>query len=171
MLGRESALQSVVEVSHTEPHHPSRPKSLHLICISTEASRVTSTATTNLPKANCLMMCGKPSGRVHHSRHTRTLANLPWQGGPVDLRPGIRQFFCDNRSCERSIFAERLPRVIVCYARRIEGLDGRFTPVSFTRREEAGARLLEELGAKVSGDTLLKSIRSLHLEGAATPRP
>jgi len=35
---------------------------------------------------------------------------------------------------------------------------------------EAGARLLKDLGVNVSGDTLLLHIRSLCLEGTATPR-
>jgi transposase len=42
--------------------------------------------------------------------------------------------------------------------------------VSFALRGEAGAGLLRDLGVTVSGDTLLKHIRSLDLVETATPR-
>jgi transposase len=42
--------------------------------------------------------------------------------------------------------------------------------VSFALGGEAGARLLEELGVKVSGDTLLKHIRCFTFEEATTPK-
>ena len=77
------------------------PGSLRLVCISAEADRLTLVATTRLPKAEC-PVCGKSSGRVH-SRYTRTLADLPWQGIPVTVRLHVRRFFCDERSCKRTI--------------------------------------------------------------------
>ena len=145
------------------------PNSLRLICISAEADRLTLAATTTLPKAEC-PVCGKFSGRVH-SRYTRTLADLPWLGIPVRMRLHVRRFFCEEPSCERAIFAERLHGVVSHYARRTNRLDEWFTHVSFALGGEAGARLLHELlGVAVCGETLLKHIRSLHLEGGSTPR-
>jgi transposase len=90
-------------------------------------------------------VCRKRSGRVH-SRYTRTLADLPWQGIPVTVHLRIRSFFCDQKDCERVIFTERLPGVVAHYARRTERLDELFTHVSFALGGEAGARLLGELG-------------------------
>jgi len=144
------------------------PNSLRLIYISAEADRLTLAATTRLPKAEC-PVCGKFSRRVH-SRYTRTLADLPWQGIPVRVRLRVRRFFCEEPSCERAIFAERLHGVVSHYARRTNRLDEWFTHVSFALGGEAGARLLHELGVTVCGETLLKRIRSLHLGGGSTPR-
>jgi transposase len=114
-------------------------------------------------------MCAKQSLRVH-SRYTRTLADLPWQGIPVTIRLRVRRFFCEEANCHRAIFAERLPGLAAHYARRTERLDGWFTHVSFALGGEPGARLLKDLGVVVSGDTLLNHIRSTHLQDHETPR-
>jgi transposase len=109
------------------------------------------------------------SPRVH-SRYTRTLADLPWQGIPVTVRLHVRRFFCGKRTCPRTIFAERLSGLVRHYARRTERLDGWFTHISFALGGEAGSRLLKELGIVVSADTLLNHIRSTHLRDHETPK-
>jgi transposase InsO family protein len=63
-----------------------------------------------------------------------------------------------------------LPGLAAHYARRTERLDGWFTHVSFALGEEAGARLLKDLGIVVSGDTLLNHIRLTRLQDHETPR-
>lgn len=105
-----------------------------------------------------------------HSRYVRTLADLPWRGVPVSLRLHVRRFFCDEPSCQRTIFAERPPGLVDHYARRARRLEEWFTHVSFALGGEAGARLLHELGVTVSGDTLLKHIRSRTFGESTTPR-
>ncbi len=111
----------------------------------------------------------KRSARVH-SRYTRTLADLPWQGVPVTVRLRVRRFFCDERTCDRTIFAERLPGLVAHYGRRTERLESWFTHVSFALGGEAGSRLLKDLGVVVSGDTLLNHIRSTRSSGFETKR-
>jgi hypothetical protein len=53
-----------------------------------------------------------------HSRYTRIVQDLPWQGRQVQLRVDVRRFRCRNRCCGRKIFAEQLPDVVRQYARR-----------------------------------------------------
>ena len=144
------------------------PEKLDLICLQAEAGRITLVARTTAPEARC-PLCGRPSRRIH-SRYLRTLSDLPWQGMPVTLSLHVRRFFCDEGSCKRTIFAERLPGLVAHYARRTTRLDGWLTRVSFALGGEAGARLLQGLGVTVSGDTLLKHIRSFTFEEAATPK-
>src|SRR5215212_984161 len=143
------------------------PKLVDLIGIRAEADIILF-AKTSASTARC-PVCGKQSRRVH-SRYTRTLADLPWQGVPVTVHLHVRRFFCDEAACERAIFAERVPGVAARYARRTERLDDWLTHVSFALGGEAGARLLKDLGVSVSGDTLLHHIRSLHLQSHKTPR-
>jgi transposase len=152
------------------PNHTILPDSqnLDLICLSAKAGRITLSAATADATSVC-PLCGNASARTH-SRYTRTIADLPWQGIPVTLRLRVRRFFCDEPACERVVFAERLPGVVEHYARRTGRLDGLFTHVSFALGGEAGARLLRELGVTVSGDTLLRHIRSLDLGEIETPR-
>ena len=117
-------------------------------------------------------MCRRSkSGRIH-SRYTRTLAELlPWQGVPLTIHLRVRRFFCDEETCHRTIFAERLPGLAAhYYGRRTERLHEWFTHVSFALGGEAGSRLLRELGGVLSGDTLLNHIRSMRLPNQETPR-
>ncbi len=137
----------------------SAPRLLDLIGIRAEANSITLAARTSSRAARC-PACGRRSSRVH-SRYTRTLSDLPWQGVPVTVRLRVRRFICEEANCHRAILAERLPGVAAHYARRTERLDGWFTHVSFALGGEAGSRLLEVLGIVVSGDTLLNHIRSL----------
>ena len=144
------------------------PKLLNLIGVRADENTVTLIARASPRAARC-PMCGKRSARVH-SRYTRTLADLPWQGIPVTVLLHVRRFFCAHKACSRTIFAERLPGVAAHYARRTERLEGWFRHVSFALGGEAGSRLLKDLGVVVSGDTLLNHIRSLQLGDHETPR-
>jgi transposase len=67
--------------------------------------------------AICCPVCGEPAERVH-SRYTRTLADLPWARFAVRFHLYVRRFFCDNPSCPREIFAERLAGIAEAFAHR-----------------------------------------------------
>src|SRR5829696_1773777 len=144
------------------------PKLLNLTGVRVTESPITLVAKPSARVALC-PVCRKRSSRVH-SRYTRTLADLPWQGIPVSLRLRVRRFFCDEGTCQRAIFAERLPSIAACYGRRTERLDEWFTHVSFALGGEAGSRLLKDLGVVISGDTLLNHIRSLRIRTHRMPR-
>ena len=92
------------------------PQKLDLICLRAEAQCITLTACTTAPEAGC-SLCGKSSDRVH-SRYVRTLTDLLWQVIPVRMRLHVRRFVCEEPTCKRQIFAERLTAVTAYYARR-----------------------------------------------------
>ncbi len=144
------------------------PSRLKLLGVRAAETAITLIARTSSRIARC-PLCGKRSRRVH-SRYTRTLADLPWQGVPVTVHLHARRFFCDEPACERKIFAERLPGIAAHYGRRTERLNEWFTHVSFALGGEAGSRLLKVLGIVVCGDTLLNHICSLQFEDHQTPR-
>jgi transposase len=103
-------------------------------------------------------VCGEPADRVH-SRATRTLADLPWAETPVQFRVQIRKFFCDNPTCPRRIFSERLAGIAAVSARRTERQRAALLDLAVALGGEAGARLAAELGYRVSPDTLLRLLR------------
>jgi transposase len=144
------------------------PELLDLTSVRVTESAITLVARTSSRVARC-PVCGKRSRKIH-SRYTRTLADLPWQGIPVSVRLLVRRFFCDHRSCSRAIFAERLPGLAKRYGRGTERLNGWFRHVSFALGGEAGSRLLKHLGVVVSGDTLLNHVRSMRLAGFEAPK-
>jgi transposase len=133
------------------------PEHLHVDALSFDGDSVTIHASTDSPAARC-PCCERPSRRVH-GRYTRTLADLPWCGTPVRLRVRVRKFFCDEPSCERKIFAERLQEVARPSARGTDRRREALEWIAFALGGEAGARLARELGLLVSPDTLLNRIR------------
>src|SRR6266571_4742688 len=124
--------------------------------------------TSTRPHAVC-PDCGQPSERPH-SRYTRTLADLPWQGIPVRLWLRTRRFFCDRRDCPRTIFTERLPALVPPYGRRTLRLAEALHRVAAALGGEAGARLAVSLGMAVSPDTLRRRLQRQAPRGATTPR-
>lgn len=129
-----------------------------------------------------------PSRRIH-SRYSRMLGDLPWQGRPVTLRVQARRFRCLNPACSRQTFAERLVDIAPVAARRTErlgdlqrclGLPSGAIPAATLLEPlgasalggEAGTRLAERLAMPASPDTLLRMICATNEKGKAphTPR-
>jgi transposase len=144
---------------HANPYSVSFtiPDQLHVESLSFDGDLVTIHASTEGPAPEC-SLCERPSRRLHGS-YTRTLADLPWCGTPVRLRVRVRKFFCDEPSCERRIFAERLEHIAGVYARGTDRRREALEWIAFALGGEAGARLARELGLLVSPDTLLNRIR------------
>jgi transposase len=133
------------------------PDQLHVEALSFDGDSLTISGSVRGSAALC-PVCGRPSRRVP-GRYTRTLADLPWSGTPVRLRVRVRKFFCDEPTCERRIFAERLEEVARVHARGTDRQREALEWIAFALGGEAGARLARELGYVVSPDTLLNRIR------------
>jgi transposase len=52
--------------------------------------------------------CGRPATRVQN-QYTRTSADLPWHGIPVQLQLRLRRLFCDQPRCPTEIFTVNSP--------------------------------------------------------------
>jgi transposase len=62
-------------------------------------------------------LCGQES-RAVHSTYWRRLRDLPWGGWQVELHLEVHKYFCQNPTCHRRIFTERLPEVTRPYGRQ-----------------------------------------------------
>src|SRR5947209_13867302 len=120
------------------------PTQLHLGYITASQTTITMIVSTKPTTALC-PLCQQPSDR-RHSRYQRTLADLPWNGIVVQIRLQTRRFFCDNDTCQRRIFTERVPTVAPPYARRPTRLAIWLTHVAFALGGLPGARLLHHGG-------------------------
>jgi transposase len=116
----------------------------------------------------CCPVCGEPADRVH-SRATRTLADLPWAGVVVRLQVHVRKFFCENPTCPRRIFRERLTGIAAVSARRTERQRAALLDLAVALGGEAGARLAARRGMRVSPDTLLRLLRQAPEADLPTP--
>lgn len=110
-------------------------------------------------------LCNAPSGSLH-GNYVRRVADLPWHGVAVRLKLKTRKFRCRNELCLRKVFCERLPKVTAAYARKTVRLDSAMTLLAFALGGEAGMRTAIGLSLPVSGDTLLRRIRSSSLKTA-----
>jgi transposase len=57
-----------------------------------------------------------------HSRYSRALHDLPWQGSAAELRLDVRHFRCRIQDCPRVVFAETLPVVSPRHGRQTSRL-------------------------------------------------
>lgn len=124
--------------------HLSRSASLRCRQIGLERDAVTIAIETITPSVSC-PSCGQPSGRIH-SRYTRVLADLPWQGPLVSWSMIARKFFCDTAACPQRIFTERMAGIADAYARKTARLNEALVCVAFSCGGEGGARLATPFG-------------------------
>jgi transposase len=145
------------------------PARLRLSHLATTATAITAVVSTTTASAPC-PLCGRLAVRVH-SRYIRSVADVPWHGVPFRLRLHVRRFFCEEPTCARVIFAERLPGLVAPRARRTERLDAWLREVGLALGGEAGTRLLHALGlATTSPDTLLRQVRRAPVPAMPVPR-
>lgn len=102
--------------------------------------------------------CGQPSRRVH-SRYSRRLSDLPWEGIPMRIELRVHRFFCDSKDCGHHIFTERLPKTAQRYGRRTCRLSESLEQITLALGGAAGSRLAQQLGILTSGSTLLRQLR------------
>jgi transposase len=136
--------------------HELLPKGLELECLSVKTGRVGIRVGSRAMSSPC-PLCGRVSSRVHSLYH-RAVSDLPWHGISVALEVRARRFFCDEPSCERKIFCERLPDV-AARARKTSRLEEALLAIALELGGRAGARLAEELGIVAARDALLRRIR------------
>ena len=134
------------------------PGCLHLLGLAADAPSLTATVTTTATTA-CCPVCDQSSSHLH-SRSTRPLTDLPWQGVTRRLGVHVRKCFCATASCPRRIFTERLPTVVAPYARRTLRLEQWFMVVGFALGGAGGARVLPALGGAATPDVVLARLRA-----------
>ena len=108
----------------------------------------------------CCPLCHQPSERVH-SRYSRKVADVPCGGRQVRLMLTVRKFICHTSDCFRSIFTERLPELVLSYARMTNRLRQWIETIGRATSGEVGARLAKHLGMCVSPTTILRRLMAL----------
>jgi transposase len=152
-------------VSRLLPH--SSPLHLESWHLGEATAQLTLHVTSTQALVHC-PICQFPTRRIH-SRYRRIVADLPWAHCRVMLQLGVRKFFCANGRCTRRIFTERLPGVVVPWARRTQRLTHWLASIAVALGGVAGARLSQQLGVAWSRNTLLRAIRRLPVPSCATP--
>lgn len=143
-------------------------RGLHLDAFSLTGERINLIVTTTRRTARC-PLCQCRSRRVH-SRYTRTLADLPWNGHRVYLQIRARRFYCCRSRCRRRIFCERLPILAPAHGRRTLALQQTLESLGFALGGRPGERLAPTFGIVTSRMTLLRLVRAAPDPHPPTPR-
>jgi transposase len=104
--------------------------------------------------------CGSPSDHVH-CQYQRTVHDVPCGGRHVVLRLSVRKFFCRVPTCQRKVFAERLPDLVQPWARVSNRLLEELKALGLAASAQVNERLAPRLGMKVKAPTLLRYIRAI----------
>src|SRR5690606_12113278 len=92
-----------------------------------------------------------------------------WQGKQVAVRLLVRKFFCRQTTCKQSVFTERIPLLMLPYARRTRRLVQLLEKVGINTGGEAGSRLAETSGIDLSASSVLRIIRRISIAEYAPP--
>ena len=111
------------------------------------------------PLAHC-PLCQQPSEHVH-SQYRRMVNDVPCGGRRVVLRLCVRKFFCLTPTCQRKVFAERLPELVQPWARVSNRLLEEVKALGLSASAEVNERLAPRLGMKVKAPTLLRYLRTI----------
>jgi transposase len=141
---------------------------LQMDCFEISGDQMTIVVSSAAQAATC-PKCQVLSERAH-GHYYRRPADLPCVGYRVRLDWRVSRFFCDNTSCSRQTFGERLPTIIERYARRTNRLGQQQQRVAFEVGGKAGGRLSEIIQAPASRDTHLRLVRQAPDPAVETPR-
>ena len=101
--------------------------------------------------------CGKPSSRVH-STYERSFQDLPIQGKKVYINIVNRKYFCDNRDCLNTTFAESFD-CLKPKAKKSERLIDEIMKVSVEVSSVSASRMLKDGVADVSKSTICDMLK------------
>jgi transposase len=125
-------------------------------------------AHTTAGDAMCSSCC-QPSARVH-SHYQRTPRDVPFGTKPVRLLLQLERCFCDQPTCPRRTFAERLPDFLPLKAQRTARFTAAVQALGFASSGEAAARVGHTLQLPLSPDTVLRALHQAPALSPPTPR-
>ena len=112
-------------------------------------------------------LCGTAAARIH-SHYQRRLADLPSTGQPVYFLLSVRKFFCDESTCPRKIFTERLIPFVAPWARVTQRLFQIVQVIGLATGGRLGVRVTDRLGIQTSLHTILRRIMAKPSEPIGT---
>lgn len=94
---------------------------------------------------SCCPLCCQPSCTIH-SRYRRMVRDVPCGGRPVQLTLCVRKYFCRNPLCERKVFTERLPELILPWAQMTIRYSQQLTSIGLATCGKGGTQTRSAFG-------------------------
>jgi transposase len=96
--------------------------------------------------------------------------DLSFCGRTIRIHWTVRRFFCDGPDCPKITFAEQLPDFTRRYARKTQRLVEKLHQVGLEAGGEAGKRIAEIFDIAISGDQLIRWVRTSQAQEQPTPK-
>lgn len=138
------------------------PSGLEMTACSSQEGKLCVSLLSTHPISAC-PVCGGAARRIH-SRDPRRLTDLPSTGQPVHIVLTVRKFFCDEATCPRKIFTERLAPFVVPWARVTARLFQLVQIIGLATGGRLGKRVTDRMGIPTSRITILRRIMALPTE-------
>lgn len=103
--------------------------------------------------------CGEETGR-HTTYFTRTIQDLPIIEKALYLNIRLKKFSCSNDMCSKKIFCESIDELVSYKGRRTNRLNDMMVGLTMANSAEGASKLLKYKNISVSGDTLLRLVKS-----------
>jgi transposase len=103
--------------------------------------------------------CGT-SSRSRHSSYSRRLQDLPARGARLTVALRVTRLRCRHPGCDRRIFSERLPEVMLPLARRTRWVGEIVRLLGHSAGGRPAEHLLTRLGLTVSDDAVLRHLKT-----------
>jgi transposase len=132
------------------------PEGLEILSGDIAAEVITLTVISTQQNPRC-PLCGRSASRVH-SQYQRHLTDMSCAGRRVRFVLHVRKFFCDEKTCARKIFAERLVPFIHPWARVTTRFFQAMEQIGLATSGMLGARLGDRLGMQASWMTILRRV-------------
>jgi transposase len=138
------------------------PTGLEMAACSHQEGKLYVSLLSTQPSSLC-PVCGSAATRIH-SRYQRRLNDLPSTGQPIHILLAVRKFFCDEPTCPRKIFTERLAPFVAPWARVTARLFQLVQIIGLATGGRLGVRVTDRLGIQASRQTILRRIMALPTE-------
>lgn len=101
--------------------------------------------------------CGQVM-KNHHAVHRRTVQDLPIFGKRTFLKMTVLDFHCDNPECPCVSRAETFDEFVLPRSQMTERLVALVIELALNTSCESAARILQSMGIKISGDTVIRTL-------------
>lgn len=135
------------------------PSGLEMTACSSQEGKLCVSLLSARPTSAC-PVCGGAARRIH-SRYQRRLTDLPSTGQPVHIALTVRKFFCDEPTCPRKIFVERLTPFVAPWARMTARLFQLVQIIGLATGGRLGKRVTDRIGIPTRRITILRRIMAL----------
>jgi transposase len=143
------------------------PENLEIIKVTESENQITIKMKSNNRSFKC-QKCGNETEK-YHGTYERRGQDLPILGKNVELKIISYEYYCSNAECVQKIFIEEYDGFLSKYDRMTSRCEDLIRLLGMETSCEGAAKICRAMGIKVSGDTIIRLIKSYASEVGEQP--